>query len=70
MNEKKHISCECKCKFDCIKCNLNHRCECKNHICEKDYIWNTPTRSSENDKYLASIADDLVITCDEILQYW
>ena len=67
---RKHISCECECKFDCRKCNSNHRCECKKHICEKDYIWNTPTCSSENDKYLASIADDLVITCDEILQYW
>ena len=45
----KHISCECKCKFDGKKCNLNEiwnndkcRCECKNpeehHVCEKGYI--------------------------------
>ena len=42
----KHISCECKCKFDGRKCNSNQwqnnnkcRYECKKHqICEKDYI--------------------------------
>ena len=42
----KHISCECKCKFDRAKCNSNQwwnndkcRCECKKHnICEKYYI--------------------------------
>ena len=42
----KHISCECKCKFDGRKCNSTQcwnkakcRCECKkHHICEKDYI--------------------------------
>ena len=41
----KHILCECKCKFDGRKCNLNQwwnsdkcRCECKKHICEKYYI--------------------------------
>ena len=39
----KHISCECKCRFDGIKCNSdqwwnddNCRCECKKrHVCEK-----------------------------------
>ena len=41
----KHISCECKCKFDRKKCNSDQwwnnkcRCECKKHyICEKDYV--------------------------------
>ena len=44
----KHISCECKCKFNERKCNSDHwlnnnkyRCACKKHyIFEKDYIWN------------------------------
>ena len=48
----KHISCECKCKFDGRKCNSNQKwnkgkCRCKykkHHIC-----------------------DNSVITCDEIL---
>ena len=39
----KHISCECKCRFDGIKCNSdqwwnddNCRCECKKrHVCAK-----------------------------------
>ena len=39
----KHISCECKCKFDGIKCNSNQwwnndkcQCECKkHHICKE-----------------------------------
>ena len=35
---------------------------------EKDYIWNPATRSFENGKHLASIIDDLVITCDEIVK--
>ena len=49
----KHISCECKCKFDWgkKKCNSNQWwnnnkcwCECKKvHVCEKDYVWNPAT---------------------------
>ena len=42
----KHISCECKCKFDGRKCNSDqkwnsnkYRCKCKNlkerHLCKK-----------------------------------
>ena len=42
----KHLSCECKCKFDETKCNSNQwwnnsKCqrECqKYHIFEKDYV--------------------------------
>ena len=37
-------------------------------ICEKYYIWNPATSSCENGKYLASIIDDSVITCDEIIE--
>ena len=52
----KHISCDCKCKFDRTKCKLNQwwnndKCwwECKrHHICEKDYVWNLPTCSFAN----------------------
>ena len=47
----KHISSECKCKYDGRKFNSNQkwnkdkcRCECKTHcVCEKDYIWNPAT---------------------------
>ena len=35
-------------------------------MCEKDYIWNPATSSCENDKYLASIVDDSLITCDDL----
>ena len=59
----KHISCECKCKFDEKKCKSNQwwsndkcQCECrKNHTCESG-------------KYLASIMDDSVITCDKVIE--
>ena len=34
---------------------------------KKDYIWNPTTCSCENGKYLASIIDNLMITCDEII---
>ena len=65
----KHISCECKCRFDGRKCNSdqwwnNDKCqrECKkHHLCQKDYIWNPPTCSCEKRKYLASIMDDSAI---------
>ena len=36
-------------------------------MCEKDYIWNLATCNCENSKYLASIIDDSVIKCDEII---
>ena len=79
INESKtltrHISCECKCKFHGRKRNSdqwwnNDKCrrECKkHHIYEKDYVWNPATCNCENGKYLASIMDDSVITCDEII---
>ena len=75
----KHIACNCKCKFDSRKCNLNQKwnnskfqCQCKNlkehHVCKKDYIWSPATCSCKNDKYLASTIDDSVIMCDEIIE--
>ena len=59
----KHISCECKCKFDGRKSNSNQKwnndkrwCECKKHnIGEKDYIWYPATCSCKNGEYLANI---------------
>ena len=41
----KHISCDCKCKFNSATCNSNREwnnetclCACKNYrICQKDY---------------------------------
>ena len=65
----KHISCKCKFKFDCRKCNSdrnsnNDKCrsECRKHcICEKGYIWNPSICSCKRCKYLASTIDDSVI---------
>ena len=37
-------------------------------MCERDYIWNPATCSCKNGTYLASIIDDSVITCDEIIE--
>ena len=34
----------------------------------KKIIWNSATCSCESGKYLASVLDDLVITCDEIMK--
>ena len=72
----KHMSCECKCRFDVRKCNSdqwwnNDKCSCdckKGHVCEKDYVWNPATCNRENGKYLASIMNDSVIKCDEIIE--
>ena len=74
----KYISCKFECKFDGWKCNPNQMlnkgicwCECKNlrkhHVCKKDNIWNPATCNYEIGKYLASITDDSMITCDEII---
>ena len=35
---------------------------------KKSYIWNPSTYTCENGKYLGSIIDDSVITCDEIIE--
>ena len=67
---------KCKCRFDGRKCNSDQwwdndkcQCECKKcQVSEKDYIWNPVTCSSENVKHLASIMDDSVVTCDEIIE--
>ena len=80
INESKILakSCRCECKFDSKKCNFDHkwnnekcRCERRNpeeyNSCEKDYIWNPDTSSYENGKYLGSVIDDSVITCDETI---
>ena len=72
----KHISCECKCKFDGRKCNSdqwwnNGKCHCackKRHVCEKDYVWNLATCSCENGKYLTSNMEDSAIICDEVIE--
>ena len=71
----KHISCECKYKFDGRKCNSdqwwnNDKCRCgckKRNVCEKDYVWNPATCNCENGKYLASFMYNPTIICDEVI---
>ena len=56
----KHISSECKCRFDGRKCNSdqwwnNNKCCCeckKRHVTEKNNVWNPATCYCENGKYL------------------
>ena len=36
-------------------------------MCLKDFVWNPATCNCENEEYLASIIDDSVIICDEII---
>ena len=40
----------------------------KYRVFKKDYIWNPATCSCKNGKYLASVLNDSVITCDEIMK--
>ena len=64
----KHISCDCKCRFNSTGCNSNQKwnnkicqCECKNCCtCNKDYSWNPSKSICENSKYLKGIADTSV----------
>ena len=39
----------------------------KLYVCEKEYVWNRSRCICKNEKYLASIMDDSVITFDEII---
>ena len=36
-------------------------------VCEKGYIWKPATCNYENAEYFASITDDPVTTCEEII---
>ena len=71
----KHISCDCKCKFNSTTCkskqkwnNKTYQYKCKNYLkCKKDYSWNPSTCICENSKYLKSIADTSVTKCDKII---
>ena len=71
----KHISCDCKWKFNSTRYNSNQNwnnktCQCKSKNyskSEKDYSWNASTCFCENSKYLQSSADISVIACDEII---
>ena len=71
----KHISCDCKYKFNRATCNSNQKwnhdkcqLECKNYqICKNDYNWNPSKCICENGKYLKTIADNSKIEWDEIM---
>ena len=72
---RKYISCRWKCKFNGKNCNSDQwwnydkcQCECKiRHVCGKDYVWNPAKPNCKNEKYLASIMDDLAIMLDEVI---
>ena len=46
---------------------INVDASVKSILCGKNYIWNPATCRCENGKYLASIIDNSVITCDKII---
>ena len=57
-----------KCNSDQCWNNDKCQCECKKiHVCDKDYVWNPDIFNCGNGKYLASIMDDSVITCDGVI---
>ena len=68
---KKHVSCDCKCKFYSTICNSNqkwnkktYQSQCKNYPkCKKYYS----KCICENSKYSKRITDTSVIVCDEII---
>ena len=71
----KHISCDCKCKFNSTTCNSiqkwnNKTCQCERNSYrkgKKGYSWNCSACIYETWKYLKSIADISVIMCDKII---
>ena len=71
----KFISCECYCKIDEKKGNSNQKLnndkcwyECKKHHIWKRLYLESCSCSCKIGKYLASIIDDSVITCDKIIE--
>ena len=46
---------------------INVNVSVKSVIYVKNYLWNPATCSCENGKYLASIMDNSVIMCDEVI---
>ena len=70
----KHISCDCKCRFNSVTCNSNqkwkndkYQCECKKYrTCKGICSWNHSTCIFKNSEYLKSIVDDSVILYDEV----
>ena len=72
----KHISFECKCKFDGRKCNSDQwwnndkcRCECKNVMYLKKIIFGILLYVVVKiQEVLGSIMDDSVIMCDEVIE--
>ena len=73
----KHISNDCKCKFDSAICNWNLKwnnetcqCECKtNRTGKKDYGWNPITYICDNGEYFKSIDDNSVTVCHNWLYF-
>ena len=51
-----------------INVNVSVKIQKNYRVFKKDYIWNPATCSCQNGKYLASIIDDFVITCDQIIE--
>ena len=49
-------------------CADKHKNPKEHHLFEGDYTWNPAAYSCKNGKYLASIIDDSVIACDEIIE--
>ena len=71
---EKHISCDFRLKFNNTTCNSNQKWnmktwqfECKNYRTCKKIILGILAYIVVDDKYLKSIADPSVVTCDEII---
>ena len=62
MIERERNSNQCWNKDEC-----RYKCK-KHHNCENDYVWNPVKCNCENKKYLVSIMDYSLITCDEIIE--
>ena len=74
----KHVSLQCKCRYDEKKSNSDQwwnydKCQCENKkhcVCEKDFAWNPVTCSCENGKCSASIMHHSAIMLDEIIEWY
>ena len=75
----KHLSCECKCRFDGkneiqingeITINVDVSVEKFMYVKKNEYVWNLSKCICESEKYLASIMDDSMITYDGVINLY
>ena len=55
-------------KWNKGKCQFESKNSIKHRVCKEHYVSNPSVSACETNKYLKSIVNDLVLTCDELIK--